>query len=90
MTRDQLHTASDHLTEAASETSNEAAAERLRDLADQLDALAESDRGPDHGRMARIQLALGDLEDDVEDDVAPTIAAADDAVAAYRETVEGV
>jgi hypothetical protein len=90
MARDQLHTASDHLADAAAATDDEDAADRLADLADQLDSLAESDHGPDHGRMARIQTALGDLQGTVTDDVAEAIAAADDAIVAYRETVEGV
>ena len=90
MSRDQLHSASDHLADAADRVNDDAAAERLRDLAAQLDSLAESNRGPDHGRMARIQNALADLQEDVAGDVATTIEAANDDVAAYRETVEGV
>ncbi len=90
MTRAELTRASERLESAADATTNNSAAERLRDLAGQLDRLADSSHGPDHGRMARIQTALGDLQDDVASEVAATIEAADDDIAAYRETVEGV
>ena len=90
MTRENLASASDRLDSAAESTSDDDAAERLRDLADQLESFAEGDRGPDHGRLARIQTALGDLADDTGSDVAAEIEAANDDVVAYRETVEGV
>jgi len=90
MVREKLRTAADHLTEASDAAGDEAAGERLTDLAEQLDRLATADRGPDHGRMARIQNALADLEGDVATDATESIAAARDAISAYRETVEGV
>lgn len=91
MTREALATASDRLLAAAEATGSRAAASRLEDLAGQLDRLAERDRGPDHGRMARIQTALGELEAEADtDEVAAMIANADEDIAGYRETVEGV
>jgi hypothetical protein len=90
MTRENLATASDRLDAAADATDDEDAAQRLRDLADQLDSLAERERGPDHGRLARIENALGDLQERVGEDAAAEIEAGHDAVIAFRETVEGV
>jgi len=90
MTRENLATASDRLESAADAATDEDAAERLRDLADQLDSLAERERGPDHGRLARIENALGDLQETVGDEAAAEIEAAHDSVIAFRETVEGV
>jgi hypothetical protein len=90
MTRETLATASDRLESAADTTTEEDAAERLRDLAGQLDDLAERERGPDHGRLARIENALGDLQETVGDEAATEIEAAHDAVIGFRETVEGV
>jgi len=90
MTREHLATASDRLESAADASDDEDAAERLRDLAGQLDSLAERERGPDHGRLARIENALGDLQESANEDAAAEIEAAHDAVIAFRETVEGV
>ena len=83
MTRESLATASETL-ESADETTDDAG-ERLESLADQLDTLATRD--PDHGRLARIENALSDLEDS---DVSDQIGSAHESVTAFRETVEGV
>lgn len=66
------------------------AAERLEDIAGQLDHLSTADRGPDHGRLARIQTALDEIQADLDDEGAATIDEALEKVVAYRETVEGV
>ncbi|WP_415383175.1 hypothetical protein [Halosimplex sp. TS25] len=87
MTRENLATASDTLESAADATTDDDAAERLQSLADQLDSLATRDRDPDHGRLARIENALHDLEDT---DVADQVTDAHESVVAFRETVEGV
>jgi len=84
--RENLATASETLESAADETTDDAG-ERLESLADQLDTLATRDRGPDHGRLARIENALNDLEDS---DVSDQIGSAHESVTAFRETVEGV
>lgn len=88
MTREALATASELLADAAQSADDDS--ERLSDLADQLDALSTADEGPDHGRLARIQNALHDLEDSVGDDAAATIAEAHEHVREYRSGVEGV
>ena len=90
MTREELATASDLLESAAQDTASEDARDRLSDLADQLDRLSTADRGPDHGRLARIQSALADLEDGDGADVAATLEDADDQINEYRSDLEGV
>ncbi|MFC7026435.1 hypothetical protein ACFQJ5_00590 [Halomicroarcula sp. GCM10025324] len=90
MTRDELATASDLLESAADDTENDDARERLASLADQLERLATADRGPDHGRLARIQSALADLEAGDGADVAATLEDADDQLNEYRSDLEGV
>jgi hypothetical protein len=87
MTRENLADASDTLESAADETGDDDAAERLASLADQLDTLAGRETDPDHGRLARIENALHDLE---ESDVADQVTDAHESVVAFRETVEGV
>lgn len=89
MTRDALRTASEHLESAADDTSGDAA-ERLADLADQLAALSTADRGPDHGRLARIQSALNDLSSGNAAAVANSIEAANDAINEFRSDLDGV
>ncbi len=90
MTREDLATASDLLATAADDTDDGDAAERLDSLSDQLDTLADRDRGPDHGRLARIESGLDEVQASVSDEVATTIEEALEAIRAYRETVEGV
>ena len=52
--------------------------------------LAEAEQGPDHGRLARIQAAMHDLEGDAGDEALTAIEAANDAINDYREGLEGV
>jgi hypothetical protein len=90
MPRETLQTAGESLESAAQETESEDASDRLADLADQLGTLATAETGPDHGRLARIQSALNDLESGDGADVAEDIDAADAAINEYRSDLEGV
>ena len=90
MTRTELATAGDVLEAAAEGTDDPTAAERLETLAGQLHDLSEAGQGPDHGRLARIQAALNEVEGDVSGTVAERIDEADGEINAYRETLEGV
>jgi hypothetical protein len=74
MTRTDLATAGDLLESAADATRDETVA----------------DRAPDHGRLARIELALDDVTDGLDDDPATEVDEAHEHVIAFRETVEGV
>jgi hypothetical protein len=86
VTREQLQTASESLERAAG-----AVDEEHRDRSDSLAAatadLAERERGPDHGRLARIDRVLTELIEATDNDDVRT---ARSEVRSYRETVEGV
>lgn len=84
-----LRRASEHLT-AASERASGEAADRLRDLGGQLDGLADRDRGPDHGRLARVQTAFNDVESDLSGEALDALEEAREEVTEYRRGVEGV
>ena len=88
MARPQLETAAADLRTASDATSGDAS-DRLTELADQLADLATGESGPDHGRLARIQSALADLGDEVGEAAGDAIDDANDAINAYRETIEG-
>lgn len=90
MTQDELTRASEQLESAASETTAEDASERLTELAGQVTDIADGERKADHGRIARIQAALDELQSDVEDDVAETVDDARDELSSFREGLEGV
>lgn len=90
MVRDELQTAAEHLTAARDAIDDEAASDRLSDLSEQLETLSTRDRGPDHGRLARLQTALNEIEADAGDDAGDAIADARAAISSYRESVEGV
>ena len=89
MSREELASAGDRLASVMEEASDDAGT-TLSDLAGQLDRLAEGNRGPDHGRLARIEAKLDDVQTDESDAVAVAIDAALDDIHAYRETIEGV
>lgn len=89
MVREKLSEASDNLREAAIEAKEEFE-ERLYERSDELARLAAADEGPDHGRLARITHALGDLGEDVEAETREYVQRAKEKVKEYRESVDGV
>jgi hypothetical protein len=96
MSSDHLATAADLLDDAASTATGDAA-DRLREQADALAALAARDRGPDHGRLARIEHVLTEVSDDLEagsagdaDDASTAVEHALAELREYRSGVEGV
>jgi hypothetical protein len=89
MTRDALKRASEILQNASESASGEAA-DRLADQSSAFAEHAESDRGPDHGRLARHENHLHDVEDEVGENVQALIEDAFEAIHDYRETIEGV
>jgi lipase chaperone LimK len=90
MTRAELKRASEALESAAGDTTDDAASERVSELASQLSNLSSADRGPDHGRLARIEAALDEVQTSVGDEIATDIENALDEIRTYRETLEGV
>lgn len=89
MSREELEKAS-ALVEQAGASAEGEAAERLADLSDQLSDLAARDRGPDHGRLARLLTALSEVKEAVDGETGDTIERAREEITAYREGVEGV
>lgn len=89
MTREDLERASSLLSEA-SELADGDLRDRLETHSDQLAALAEADREPDHGRLDRHMNALYEIMQDTDGELHDIVADARGAVSAFRETVEGV
>lgn len=89
MTRRELVEAADTLRRAADSATTERARHRLEDQAKQFERLAEADRGPDHGRLARHEHILTEVADE-DDGAAADIEAALESIRAYRQTIEGV
>ncbi|MFC4551351.1 MULTISPECIES: DUF7553 family protein [Halorussus] len=92
--RAELRQAADRLDDVRERASDDEAAERLDSLSGQLRKMADGDRGPDHGRLARIQHTIDDIEDDLADSdpdaAGDDLDAALEHVVSYRETVQGV
>jgi hypothetical protein len=92
---DHLATAAELLDDAAGSASGDES-DRLREQADAVAALAARDRGPDHGRLARIEHVLTDVresvagEDDDDGETAETVDRALAELREYRSGVEGV
>jgi hypothetical protein len=89
MSREHLRRASEHLGTAA-EVADGDAGERLREQAEQFARLADRERGPDHGRLARHERALREVAADAGEAVTAHVEDALEAVHAHRETIEGV
>ncbi|MEF8800868.1 MAG: hypothetical protein V5A38_07155 [Halolamina sp.] len=90
MTREQLRTASEELRMASEGAVDPDIERRLHDQSDQFATLATADHGPDHGRLARHLNALKEIREEASEEVTEQIEAAEAAITAYRETVEGV
>ena len=89
MTREDLERASTLLSEAG-ELADGDLRDRLETHSDQLAALAEADRDPDHGRLDRHMNALYEIMQDTDGDLHDRVSAARSAVSEFRKTVEGV
>lgn len=88
MTQEKIREASNVLQEASASIEG-AVGERLQNQADELSGLAERDREPDHGRIARHQQKLKDIKE-VAPAAAEAVDEANERLSEYRETVEGV
>lgn len=89
MTRDELIAASESL-ETTSDGADGDLADKLSAQAETLAMLAEREKGPDHGRLAKIEHSLRSLQESADEEGAGLIDDALDHVKAYRSTVEGV
>jgi hypothetical protein len=89
MTRDELIAASESLNNAAEGADDELSA-KLSEQADTLATLADREKGPDHGRLAKIEHSLRSLKESASDEGADLIDDALTHIKEYRKTVEGV
>ncbi|MXV62863.1 hypothetical protein GS429_12455 [Natronorubrum sp. JWXQ-INN-674] len=89
MTRENLADAAATLQDAAAAADDETR-ERLETQSNQFAALAEADRGPDHGKLARHEHILTEIADENEGEVADRVEDALESIRAFRETVDGV
>lgn len=89
MSREELTEASELLREAG-ERAEGTLADRIDATADQLERLAGTARGPDQGRLARIENTFRELEADADDATEGTVRTAHEKVQSYRETVSGI
>jgi len=90
MPHEELATASDYLRNAMDLVDDEAIRERMETHASQLEDLAERERGPDHGRLARHMTALDEIAEGLSGEAEDHVSAALDRLREYREGVEGV
>lgn len=90
MTREQLQAASEALRNASEQTTDSDLQQRLHEQSDQFARLATAERGPDHGRLARHLNVLSEISESLDGDAASLVDDAEEAITAYRETVEGV
>lgn len=90
MTREQLRAASDELRRASESTADPELERRLHDQSNQFATMATDGSGPDHGRLARHLNALKEIREEASEEVTERIEAAEEAITAYRETVDGV
>ncbi len=88
MSTEKIRDASAVLAEASRSVEGEEA-DRLKDQAESLSSLAERDRGPDHGRIARHQQKLKDIQGD-HPSTADAVDEANALLNEYRETIDGV
>ncbi|USZ69759.1 hypothetical protein NGM10_16820 (plasmid) [Halorussus salilacus] len=88
--RDDLREAADRLDAAGENAADDEATERLGDIAERLRSAADADRGPDHGRLARLTHDIREMEAEVDGEAVAAVGSALSHVRAYRETVEGV
>lgn len=90
MSRGKLRTASEELELASTVVPDAELTKRLVDHSSQLGQLATTERGPDHGRLARHERSLSEIKESVDVATGEHIDAALDHIRAYREAVEGV
>ena len=89
MARTALVGASDALR-AAAERASADRGRQLTDTADTLSMLATRQPGPDHGRLARLEYTLRELQEAANPEAVDHIDDALGHIKAYRKTVEGV
>lgn len=88
--RTELRQAAERLDSTREDSSDDENRERLASLAERLRKMADAERGPDHGTLARLEHNLQDVQSSLDGEQAERVQSALGDVRAYRETVEGV
>ena len=88
MSADELQNARDELSTARDLADGEAA-ERIANLVDSVDDALDAGRTVDHGKLARMDRTLADVQEDASGDVEAAVQDARDALRSYREGVPG-
>lgn len=88
--RTELREAAESLDAARERATGGEVANRLEGFADRVRRMADADRGPDHGSLARLEHGLQDVRDELDEEGAAAVGEALEHARAYRETVEGV
>lgn len=95
MSDEALREVSQLLTIAEESMLDSDAEDRLDELADQFERIADGEQGPDHGRMVRLQRAIDDLQDTAGNQAQMALIAkraiedADEELKLYREEMDG-
>jgi len=90
MVRDELQRVSERLREASEAADEDVVRDRLYDQSDEFARMATADRGPDHGRLARHENILAEIEKNGNETVGERIDAAKEAITEYRKDLPGV
>lgn len=88
MSTDELQNALEELRTARDLADGEAA-ERVSNLVDSVAAAIENDRTVDHGKLARMDRTLADIQEDSSGETETAVREARDALRSYREGVPG-
>jgi hypothetical protein len=90
MAHEKLSDASDALREASEAAEDDDLRETLHERSDALATLADKDRKPDHGRLAREDGKLRDVLDGASDEVSEYVEKARGKIKEFREDLPGV
>jgi hypothetical protein len=88
MSADELQNAHEELGTARDLADGEAA-ERISNLVDSVADALDAGRTVDHGKLARMERTLAEIQEDVSGETADAIQDARDALRSYREGVPG-
>ncbi|WP_256393093.1 DUF7553 family protein [Natronoarchaeum rubrum] len=92
MAHDKLGDASDALRDASEAAGTDELRERLHERSDALATLADKERKPDHGRLAREDGILRDVlaDHDATEEVSENVETAREKIREFREDLPGV
>ncbi|GAA0669037.1 hypothetical protein ACFQDG_04085 [Natronoarchaeum mannanilyticum] len=90
MAHDELSDASDALRDASENAESDDLRERLHERSDAVATLADKERKPDHGRLAREDGKLREILEDAGEEVGEHVERAREKIREFREDLPGV